>query len=886
MKRLLFLLLMTCMGTWCAVMAQVKYSINEHWLFWHGNEKPDAVPAEDWRFVDLPHTWNDRDAVDDVPGYYRGAGWYRKNLRLDETAKGKQIYLFFEGADQKTELYVNGQAVATHKGGYTMFCADITPYVTPGQENLLLVKVDNSHDENIPPLSADFTFFGGIYRDVYVVMKEPVNISLTDKASSGVYVRTPVVNDKEAEVEVEVLLNNATPQKSSVICEQTVYAPSGKIVKTWQEKIRLEAGAKNFKSVSRLKIQQPQLWSPASPALYTVKTQLKERATGKVLDEVVENFGLRWFSFDADKGFFLNGKPLKLIGTSRHQCYQGKGNALDDAIHISDVRLLKEMGGNFLRVSHYPQDPLILDMCDKLGILTSVEIPIVNAVTESEKFLANSLNMVEEMVKQSYNHPSVVIWAYMNEVMLKPPYDKKDGRYQSYCQEVNRQARELEQTIRGLDAQRYTLIPFHGSVSAYEDAGLFTVPMIVGWNLYQGWYGGNFDGFDKFMLAYKEKYPRTPVIITEYGADVDVRIHSDKPERFDYSVEYGDLYHEHYLNSILSMPFIAGANIWNLNDFHSESRGNAVPHINCKGITTQDRQPKNTYYLYKARLDSVPFVKFADSDWQLRSGLLNREGMYRQTVKIYSNQPRLTVLHNGKSLGIVNMVNGVGTIDITPAEGKNILLARADAAELAGYLDLLEFTFKGVKWQPGTDFTELNVTLGSACSFTDVEAGICWAPEKEYEQGSWGYVGGQPFRPKTRHGTLPASDLDIWGTDKDPLFQTRRDGIEAFKADVPDGRYAIYLYLADLVAAGEKEVLPYNLGNDAVSTEMGTTVVEVSVNGQQVLPAYDIRKEAGSQRAVIKKIQTDITEGQGLNIEFKALTGKAFLNAIRIVKLD
>lgn len=874
------------MGTWCAVMAQVKYSINEHWLFWQGNEKPDAVPAEDWRFVDLPHTWNERDAVDDVPGYYRGAGWYRKNLRLDETAKGKQIYLFFEGVDQKTELYVNGQAVATHEGGYTMFCADITPYVTPGQENLLLVKVDNSHDENIPPLSADFTFFGGIYRDVYVVMKEPVNISFTDKASSGVYVRTPVVNDEEAEVEVEVLLNNATPQKSSVICEQTVYAPSGKVAKTWQEKIRLEAGAQNFKSVSRLKIQQPQLWSPASPALYTVKTQLKEWATGKVLDEVVENFGLRWFSFDADKGFFLNGKPLKLIGTSRHQCYLGKGNALDDAIHISDVRLLKEMGGNFLRVSHYPQDPLILDMCDKLGILTSVEIPIVNAVTESEKFLANSLNMVEEMVKQSYNHPSVVIWAYMNEVMLKPPYDKNDGRYQSYCQEVNRQARELEQTIRGLDAQRYTLIPFHGSVSAYEDAGLFTVPMIVGWNLYQGWYGGNFDGFDKFMLAYKEKYPCTPVIITEYGADVDVRIHSDKPERFDYSVEYGDLYHEHYLNSILSMPFIAGANIWNLNDFHSESRGNAVPHINCKGITTQDRQPKNTYYLYKARFDSVPFVKFADSDWQLRSGLLDREGMYRQTVKIYSNQLRLTVLHNGKSLGTVNMVNGVGTIDITPVEGKNILLARADAAELAGCMDLLEFTFKGVKWQPGADFTELNVTLGTACSFTDMEVGICWAPEKEYEQGSWGYIGGQPFRPKTRHGTLPASDLDIWGTDKDPLFQTRRDGIEAFKADVPNGRYAIYLYLADLVAAGEKEVLPYNLGNDAVSTETGTTVVEVSVNGQQVLPAYDIRNEAGSQRAVIKKIQTDITEGQGLNIEFKALTGKAFLNAIRVVKLD
>ena len=886
MKKRLFLLVMACIGMYSAAMATVKYSINEHWLFWQGNEEPSGVPANSWQVVDLPHTWNDRDAMDDAPGYYRGVGWYQKSLKIDKAWSGKQIFLFFEGANQQTDLYVNNQQVATHEGGYTMFCTDITSYVTPGEENQLLVKVDNSHNVNIPPLSADFTFFGGIYRDVYLVVKEPVHIAVSDKASSGVYVKTPVVTDEEAEVEFEVLLNNATSQKASVICEQSVYDPSGKLVKTWQEKIRLEAGARNFKSVSRLKILQPQLWSPAPPTLYTVKTVLKERSSGKVLDEVLENFGLRWFSFDADKGFFLNGKPLKLIGTSRHQCYLGKGNALDDAIHISDVRLLKEMGGNFLRVSHYPQDPLVLDMCDKLGILASVEIPIVNAVTESEKFLENSLNMIEEMVKQNYNHPSLVIWSYMNEVMLRPPYDKKDVRYQTYCKEVNRQAQALEQRIRSLDAQRYTLIPFHGSVSAYEDASLFSVPMMVGWNLYQGWYGGKFDDFDKFMLSYKEKYPDTPVIITEYGADVDVRIHSDKPERFDYSVEYGDLYHEHYLNAILSMPFIAGANIWNLNDFHSESRGNAVPHINCKGITTLDRVPKNTYYLYKARLDSVPFVKFADSYWKLRGGVLNQEGNVCQTIKLYSNQEQVAVSHNGKQIGIVTLENGVGTINITPVEGKNVLLASTVAGEASTCVDLLEFTFRGVKWQLDADFEELNVLLGSVRSFEDTENNICWVPEKEYAAGSWGYVGGEAFRPQTNFGSLPASDLDIWGTDKDPVFQSKRDGIEAFKMDVPDGKYAIYLYWADLTSATDKEALPYNLGNDVVASESLSSIIGVSVNGRQALPAYDIRKEAGVQRAVIKKIEEDVTDGEGINIEFKALAGKTFLNAIRVVKLD
>lgn len=858
--------------------ASVKYSINEAWTFSleDGGDKNQSV-------ISFPHTWNAADAIDEVPGFFRGVGWYTKAILIPTSFEDKIIYMYFEGANQLVDLYINDQHVGQHKGGYTRFCFDISKYLKYGVENLFSVKVDNSHNPLIPPLSADFTFFGGIYRDVYFEIKDSVHISPMDMASSGVYVSTPMVSEAKATIEISTLINNKTARNENIILEHKVCTSNGILVKEIAKNYNVKAETENVPLATSIDILDPVLWSPDSPNLYTLQTIVRDKKTSTILDEVTTSFGLRWFNFDADKGFTLNGIPLKLIGTNRHQCFLGKGNALEDEIHVRDIKLLKDMGGNFLRVSHYPQDPLILEMCDKLGIIASVEIPIVNAVTEDQEFLDNSLLMAQEMVKQNFNHPSLVMWSYMNEVMLRPPYKKNDEKYKSYCKEVNRQAQAIDNAIRELDPSRYTMVAFHGSVSSYEDAGMFDIPMIIGWNLYQGWYGGTFDGFDEFLLDYKKKYPTKPTLITEYGADVDTRIHSFSPERFDFSVEYGDAYHEHYLKSIQKYDFISGATIWNLNDFHSEVRADAVPHVNSKGITGLDRTPKNTYYLYKAHLTAEPFVKIASADWVLRSGSETGANRCDQSLKIYSNQPEVTVFHDGQELGIVKIKDGVGEIMIPYHQGVNHIEARLMDANIS---DLYTPHFDLIAEKLDEDFKELNINMGTNSYFEDKAGGIIWMPEQAYSVGSWGYLGGEVYRPKTSFGSLPSAAIDILGTKNDPLFQTQRVGLEAFKADVPNGKYAIYLYWADLNKKSQDEVLAYNLGNDAIHSKIEDRVFDVYINAEKVLDQFDIPNSVGTERAIVKKILIDVNDNQGLNIRFVPIEGKTILNAIRIFKTN
>ncbi len=850
-----------------------KYTINEAWKF--------SKQQRDGEIVSFPHTWNAQDAKDDQPGFYRGKSTYKKNIYIPISYKEKTIYICFEGANQVTDLYINGHHAGQHKGGYTRFNFEISKFLKWNDSNAFEIVVTNVHDEMIPPLSADFTFFGGVYRDVYLDVREKLHISPTDLASAGIYIATPDVNNSEASVKVTTLLNNTSNQGKGVVIQHTVYDPRGAEVYQTQAEAKIAAGRSNYAQETGFRLLSPLLWSIETPQLYTLKTTVVEKATGKQLDESLNTFGLRWYHFSPDKGFFLNGKHVKLIGTSRHQDYLNKGNALEDSYHVQDIRLLKSMGGNFLRISHYPQDPLILEMCDKLGIVASVEIPIVNAVTEQQEFLDNSLYMAEEMVKQNYNHPALVIWSYMNEVMLRPPYASTDPAYGAYCKEVNRQAIAIENKIRALDTSRYTMIAFHGSMKAYEDAQLFDVPMVIGWNLYQGWYSDGFHHFDGFLNDYRTRYPATPTLIAEYGADVDTRIHSFSPERFDFSVEYGDLYHEHYRKTILANDFIAGAAIWNLNDFHSEPRNDAVPHINSKGITALDRTPKNTFYLYKAYLTTEPFVKIASTDWQNRSGMETSPGILKQRIKVYSNQQSVILYHNGKKLGQIAINDNIGEIEIPFKQGQNLIEARIN-----GSMDSYTSHVEIIPQKIGHDFKELNIALGSRRFFEEKDTKTNWIPEKPYEMGGWGYIGGEPFKAKTRFGQLPAAALNILGTELDPLFQTQRVAIEQFKADVPFGKYAIYLYWADLSTNGPAESLAYNLGNGAIAESTEERVFDVVINDSTVLENFDIPNQVGTQRAIVKKFLVDVFDANGITIEFKPKKGKTILNAIKILKVN
>ena len=424
MKKFFYIFILLLIVGWAQAQQRVVYTINDGWKFTKGSPFEAQLAGCDdssWETVNIPHTWNDKDADDETPGFYRGPAWYRKQLFVDKSQEGRQAVIYFEGANQEVQCYLNGQFVGEHKGGYTRFCFDITSHLRYGQENLFAIYVSNVYNPNIPPLSADFTFFGGIYRDVYLQFMNPVHIATNDYASSGVYIRTPEVNNSAASIEITTLLTNNTLQPAEIRVENIICDADGREVKKTHAEVKLASGETKTDISKKIKIDSPRLWDIDDPYRYMVYTRILDKKKGALLDEVVNPLGLRWFKFDSEKGFFLNGKGRKLIGTARHQDYFQKGNALRDELHVQDVLLLKEMGGNFLRVSHYPQDPVIMEMCDKLGIVTSVEIPVVNAVTETEEFLQNSVEMAKEMVRQDFNRPSVMIWGYMNEIFLRRP---------------------------------------------------------------------------------------------------------------------------------------------------------------------------------------------------------------------------------------------------------------------------------------------------------------------------------------------------------------------------------------------------------------------------------------------------------------------------------
>lgn len=889
MKKLFYIFILLFIVGWVQAQQRVVYTINDGWKFTKGSPFEAQLTGCDdssWETVNIPHTWNDKDADDETPGFYRGPVWYRKQLFIDKSQEGRQAVIYFEGANQEVRFYLNGQFVGEHKGGYTRFCFDITPHLRYGQENLFSIYVNNVYNPNIPPLSADFTFFGGIYRDVYLQFMNPVHIATNDYASSGVYIRTPEVSNSAASVEITTLLTNDMPQATEIRVENIICDADGKEVKKTQAEVKLAAGETKTDISKKIKIDSPRLWDIDDPYRYMVYTRILDKRKGTLLDEVVNPLGLRWFKFDSEKGFFLNGKGRKLIGTARHQDYFQKGNALRDELHVQDVLLLKEMGGNYLRVSHYPQDPVIMEMCDKLGIVTSVEIPVVNAVTETEEFLHNSVEMAKEMVRQDFNRPSVMIWGYMNEIFLRRPYTE-GKQLEDYYRFTEKVARALEATIREEDPSRYTMMAYHNMPQYYEDAHLTEIPMIQGWNLYQGWYEPDINEFQRLLDRAHKVYKGKVLMVTEYGPGVDPRVHSYQPERFDFSQEYGLVYHKHYLNEMMKRPFIAGSSLWNLNDFYSESRVDAVPHVNNKGVVGLNREKKDVYWFYKTALSRRPILVIGNREWKSRGGVVNTaQKECIQSVPVFSNAEEVELFVNNKSLGKKKIEDNYALFDVPFVSGENLLEAVAVTGDNK-LRDMLRIQFQLVGSQlkdEAVPFTELNVMLGSPRYFEDRAANVAWIPEQEYKPGSWGFIGGTSYRRQTGFGTMLGSDIDIHGTDMNPIFQTQRVGIKSFKADVPNGEYSVYLHWAELESDKKREALVYNLGADSEQTFAGNRSFGISINGTTVSDDFNVARDYGYARAVIKKFVITVKDGKGVSVDFHKKEGEPILNAIRIYR--
>ncbi|HKC36345.1 MAG TPA: glycoside hydrolase family 2 TIM barrel-domain containing protein [Chitinophagaceae bacterium] len=872
--------------------SRIIVSLNEVWEFTKDIHVTGTgtVPASvNWETIHLPHTWNTADVMDDEPGYYRGTGWYRKKLNITGTDKGKQLFLRFEGANQLTEVYINGRKAGTHIGGYTAFQFAVSSLLYfDGQSNEILVKVDNSYDPQVPPLTADFTFFGGLYRDAWLIKTGPVHFNLENSGSDGLFISTPRVNKESATIHINGSVTNTKNEAQNVKISTSIFDKTGKQIDHIQTTVTLDPRSEKTFSQDIPSFAKPRLWSPDDPYLYRVRSTITETRSGRLLDEITSSLGFRWFHFDADKGFFLNGKPYKLVGASRHQDRPGMGNAVPDELARQDISLLKKMGGNFLRVAHYPQDPSVMEACDRLGILASVEIPVVNEITESDSFYKRCDTMLVEMIRQQYNHPCVIMWGYMNEVLLRPHYNDDKVRQKIYFSNIVKLAKRLDSIARREDPYRYTLIANHGDFDRYYNTGLTAIPMVVGWNLYSGWYGGQMKDFPAFLDKHHQQLPAKPMVVSEYGADADPRIRSFRPVKFDKSVEYSLRFHQYYLQEMLKRPFVSAAMIWNLADFNSETREETMPHINNKGLLMWDRTPKDLYYFYQAVLTSSPFLKIASSYLNSRSGAADSGAAFcYQPLQLASNLDSVELIVNGKTQGWKKPEQGLCEWTIPFVNGKNIVTAKG-MQKTRSYSDNTTINFRLQPYllnDTVIPFEELNVLLGADRYFFDKENGRLWQPSQSYHTGSWGHINGQIFKMKGNTRLPYGSDKNILGTADDPVYQTQLTGISGYRLDVPAGEYELTLHFAELQGGIDKSVL-YNLSDSVKKQENPHRRFTISLNGKLLLENFDIAAQYGIATAVIKKFKVIVKDEQGIQLEFKSLEGEPVLNAIQVRKIN
>lgn len=849
----------------------VKMSVNDGWHFTLGDKQEYSQANfndNEWQSINLPHTWNTDAYV--VANYHRGTGWYRRSLTLPRDLQDKHLYLYFEGASKAATLYINGQLVGEHPGGYTAFSYDITPYINASGTNSLAVKVDNTR-QDIVPISADFTFFGGIYRDVWLLATGDIHLDHSNLASDGVFVSTPQVSDQQATVQVKGKISNFSGRKADVEIQADIYTPSGQLVQSVKKALTLKEQQQGFELLSK-PVASPILWTPETPNLYKVVTTVRDKKSHEVLDEREVMTGFRWFSFDADKGFFLNGKPYKLHGMCRHQDQKPIGPAMSDETHRRDMILMKEMGTNFIRISHYPQDPAILEMCDRLGLLVWEEIPIVNLVPDTPGFNENAELNLREMIHQHYNHPSVILWGYMNEVLLMTMRGP-EAEQQAAIDRVLKLAEQLEQVLHEEDATRLSTMAFHGS-DAYNSTGIADITQVVGWNIYNGWYGANMQDFDTFMEKQHTEHPTHPIIVSEYGAGSDKRIHSLQPKAFDFSTEYQQLFLEHYVPVIENTPYLTGGTHWNFIDFSSASRNESMPRINNKGLVRADRTPKDVFYYYKAtwRTD-IPVLHIASNDWNQRVAIVADGQTAIQPVKVYTNLDEVELFIDGKSLGKQRVENHHAIFQV-PLSGDQPLLLAQGNWQGKQVQDALRLKFKTIPAHlnaQNIEGVELAINVGSNCFFTSDESNLTWVPDQAYTEGGWGYLGG-----KER-----SSQTEIKNTTDGPLYQTQRTDLEGYRFDVPQGTYEVELLLADLSQADAYSA--YLLGRSTGSGQ-AESIFTVTI-GDKVLETISSQSMKGSFNAQRHKFIVKNTTDH-LEVCFDALSGSTYLNGIKLRKID
>lgn len=851
-KHTKWTLLMTALWVAVSLSAQREMkTINDGWEF--------RKPADtEWTSVNIPHTFN-LDAYRQ-PNYYQGKGLYRRVLTLPEVDPHRRYYLKIDAASKAAEVTVNGKSAGSHAGGYTAFVVDVTDYIQ--KENIIEITVDNGR-KDITPISADFTFWGGIYRDVWLVSTPEQHFRMDNMGSDGVFVSTPEVNGQRGKIQVKGEVTNDAETAVTLEVQNQIYSPQGDLLQTRKQKVKLKAGeTREFGYVSDV-IANPDLWSPETPSLYKVKTQLLNPKTNEVIDEKTNKVGFRWFAFDGNKGFSLNGKPYKLRGVNRHQDQAPVGVALDDEAHRRDIRLIKELGCNFIRISHYPQDDAIVEMCDELGLLAWEEIPIINIVPDTPGYADNCELNLREMIRQHYNHPSIIAWGYMNEILLTvPPVDSPE--WQPCKERTVALAQRLEAALKEEDSSRVSVMAFN-MTNLYNEIGL-DLEDVVGWNLYQGWYVDKLEDFNKWCEDQHRRYPHHPMIISEWGAGSDRRLHTTEGRAFDFSMEYQQTYVEHYLPFIEEKEWISGCTYWNFIDFNVAARQESMPRVNNKGLFYNDRTPKDVAYYFKSmwRKD-IPVLRIASRDWKVRVG---KEGETQQ-IKLYSNLPEVELFVNGESAGKQATDNCHAVFNVVLPVGTSVLTAQGVYGNKP-VEDVMTIDFRPLPDLSEGD--ELAINVGSNCFFTSALSNLTWLPDRPYVPGSWGYVSGE----------ARSTTSEIVNTVDVPLYQTRREGEFTYKIDAPDGNYEVELLMADVTRPAAQ--LANLLGKNKSEETAGETRFNIVICGRQVETNFS-PADGGRYRTAFKRRYIVCNEEGCITIALEAVKGKPFISGIKVRKL-
>ena len=561
--------------------------------------------------VDLPHTWNARDGQDGGNDYWRGTCIYRTHFAAPQfNTASQQVWIQFDGVNASAHVVLNGSPVCNHDGGYSTFRANITELLR--DENELTVEVDNSKNDRVYPQKADFTFYGGIYRDVSLMVVSKNHFTLDYFGGPGIRI-TPTVQGADASVQVT-----------------TWHDGEGEV------SIELLDAAGNTVATGKgpdinLTIFNAHLWNGVKdPYLYSCKARLV--VNGTVEDETTTRFGVRSFKVDPKKGFFLNGKSYPLHGVSRHQDRKGLGNAITHEMHDEDMALIKEIGANTIRLAHYQHDQYFYDLCDEVGMVVWAEIPYISEHMPNGR--ENTISQMKELIIQNYNHPCIVCWGVSNEITISTK-DKKD---------MLDNHRQLNDLCHEMDKTRLTTLACYAMCGPFNRSAHITD--MVSWNLYLGWYVPGFILNDLWMGFFHLCFPNRPFGYSEYGAEGMPNLHSTHPHRGDHTEEYQAKYHEYMLRCFKRHPWMWATHVWNMFDFAADARDQGgEPGMNHKGLVTFDRKTKkDSFYLYKAWWSDEAFVHICSKRFVERTGST-------ATVKVYSNQSTVALYVNGNKVG-------------------------------------------------------------------------------------------------------------------------------------------------------------------------------------------------------------------------------------------